>query len=186
MGEEGNPADAYELQITPHMKRLVFRDFIVSTKYPNNVVLVQGDYTDDNNAPTSAEQESADGHPSTAPRPKKDLGVCVISDLRFDKETDAFKLTVAPFAKQGDFYSGVPCNSSEFNIYMVTGGVDQSQRKEIDSSCVKTQFVCLMLEKFVANEQSGNASAAQNDVRPALDKTRTTWVCTPLMHSVAF
>jgi hypothetical protein len=166
MGEEGNKPDAYELQTTNYMKRLIFRDFTVSTRYPNNIVLVRGN--------------------------EIDMGVCVISDLRYDSEADTFKVSVSPFVKQGDFYTGVPCNSSDFNIYLVSGGVDHSKRQEVDSKLIVTQFVCLLYEKHViASNSTSNEATASSSLNDdpsrhhrMLDKTLTSWVCTPLMHSV--
>jgi hypothetical protein len=165
MGEEGNKPDAYELQTTAHMKRLIFRDFTISTRYPNNIVLVRGDNID--------------------------MGVCVVGNLRYDLEADTFKVLVSPFVKQGDFYTGVPCNSSDFNIYLVSGGVDHSKRQEVDSKLIVTQFVCLLFEKHVTDSHSisneATTSSSLND-NPShhrmLDKTLTSWVCTPLMHSI--
>jgi hypothetical protein len=167
MGEEGNKPDAYELQTTPHMKRLIFRDFTVSTRYPNNIVLVRGYGID--------------------------MGVCVISNLRYDSETDTFKVLVSPFVQQRDFYTGVPCNSSDFNIYLVSGGVDQSKRREVDSKLIVTQFVCLLFEKHVVTDSNSTSNVATtsscltdnpSSQHRMLDKTLTSWVCTPLMHSV--
>lgn len=34
-----------------------------------------------------------------------------------------FLVTVAPFNKQGDYFTGRPCNSSKFFIFSVTGAV---------------------------------------------------------------
>lgn len=163
MGEEGNKPDPYELQ-SAKIKRLVYRDFTISTRYPNNVVLVRGDNID--------------------------MGVCCVSDLRYDIESDSFKATVSPFAKQGDFYTGVPCNSSTFNIYLVSGGVDHSRKQEIDARLIVTQFVCLPFKKHVAvadNPTTSSSSSRRNariGPQRLLDKALTSWVCTPLMHSV--
>jgi hypothetical protein len=96
LGEEGNPPDAYELHITKSMQRLIFRDFIISTKYPNNVVLV------------------------------RNKGVCVVSKICYKENKDSFFVTVAPFVKQTDFFKGSPCNSSIYDIYQVTGGLSSA------------------------------------------------------------
>jgi hypothetical protein len=93
LGEEGNPPDAYELHITKSMQRLIFRDFIISSKYPNNVVLV------------------------------RNRGVCIVSKICYKEEEDAFYVTIAPFVKQEDFFKHHPCNSSLYDIYKVSGGL---------------------------------------------------------------
>jgi hypothetical protein len=159
MGEEGNKPDPYELQ-SAKIKRLVFRDFTISTRYPNNVVLVRGNSIN--------------------------MGVCCVSDLRYDVESDSFKATVSPFAKQGDFYTGIPCNSSAFNIYLVSGGVDHSKKEEIDARLIVTQFVCLPFKKHVAGNPTLPSSSSRNarGGQRLLDKGLTSWVCTPLMHSI--
>jgi hypothetical protein len=156
MGEEGNPRDAYELHITPHMKRLVFRDFTISNKYPNNIVLV------------------------------KHLGVCVVHDMRRDDQSDSFQVTVSPFVKQEDFYQGVPCNSSDFSIFMVTGGQDVRRRKAVNSKDIANQFVCLPFEKTVNldDEPTENAEQPASAAIANLDKKRCVWVCIPLMHGL--
>jgi hypothetical protein len=141
LGEEGNPRDAYELHITKSMQRLIFRDFIISTKYPNNVVLV------------------------------KNKGVCVVSKICYKEEHDAFFVTLAPFVKQGDFFKRHPCNSSVYDIYLVTGGIS-SRVQEINSKMISNQYVCLMFDR-----------QTQSDDPKCLDKEKTSWVCIPLMHS---
>lgn len=153
MGEEGNAHDAYEIQATRNMKRLIFRDFTISTKYPNNVVLVE-----DANIGTSAT-------------------VCVVTDIRLDEVSDSFRVTVSPFHKQGDFYQGFPCNSSDFHIYLVTGGINTTKKCEINANSIKTQFVCLLFERSVtvADFQVGGGAAH-------LNKSKLSWVCIPLLH----
>jgi hypothetical protein len=160
MGEEGNARDAYELHTTRNMKRLVFRDFTVSNKYPNNIVLA------------------------------KDLGVCVVHDIRYDRYLDSFQVSLSPFTKQEDFYQGAPCNSSEFNIFMVSGGMDITKRKTVDSRQIKNQFVCLMYEKVVNIQDAQPKNIQQQENQPAaaaranLDKQKSVFVCVPLMHGL--
>ena len=90
MGEEGNAPDAYEMHVTRFMTRLVYRDFTISDRYPNNIVLVN------------------------------DMGVCVVQNIKYEEKSDAFFLTVSPFKHQTDFYTGYPCNSTDFSIYSRT------------------------------------------------------------------
>jgi hypothetical protein len=141
LGEEGNSPDAYELHITRNMQRLIFRDFIISTKYPNNVVLIKG------------------------------KGVCVVSKICYKENEDAFFVTVASFVKQDDFFKRHPCNSSLYDIYLVTGGL--SPAFEIDSKKISNQFVCLMFDRQTLATDQGRT----------MDKVKTSWVCIPLLHS---
>jgi hypothetical protein len=153
MGEEGNLPDAYELHTTRHMKRLVFRDFTISNKYPNNIVLV------------------------------KNLGVCVVHDMRLDRQSDSFRVLLSPFVKQEDFFQGKPCNSSEFWIFMVSGGIDATKRTTVNAKDILNQFVCLLYEKVVdVNAAAQVQSSAANSAN--LDKKKTVWVCIPLMHAL--
>lgn len=157
MGEEGNPRDAYELHCTRFMKRLIFRDFTIATKYPNNIVLVN------------------------------DLGVCVVSDISLDKESDSFQVKLAPFVKQADFFKGSPCDSSSFHIYMVSGGVDNKKRKSVNANDIVNQFVCLLYKRVVDIDADIAEEARQHpsDVaRVNLDKTKSIFVCIPLMHAL--
>jgi hypothetical protein len=142
LGEEGNPPDAYELHTTKNNRsqRLIFRDFIISTRYPNNIVLV------------------------------KNKGVCVVHSIRYKEEEDAFFVTLAPFIKQLDFFKNQPCNSSVYDIYLVTGGL--SNAVEIDSKNISNQYVCLMFDR-----------QTKVDDPASLDKVKSSWVCIPLMHS---
>jgi hypothetical protein len=157
MGEEGNPPDAYELHVTRKMKRLVFRDFTISTKYPNNIVLV------------------------------KDMGVCVVHDMRYDEPSDSFKVLLSPFVQQDDFFTGRPCNSSDFSIFKVTGGTDKTKRKSVDANEIVNQFVALVFDntpltdverKQLQNQQPSAKATA------SLDKAKVVWVCIPLMHAL--
>jgi hypothetical protein len=142
LGEEGNPPDAYELHTTKNNRsqRLIFRDFIISTRYPNNVVLV------------------------------KSKGVCVVSNIRYKEEEDAFFVTLAPFIKQSDFFKKHPCDSSVYDIYLVNGGLTNAV--EIDSKNILNQYVCLMYDR-----------QTKADDPASLDKVKSSWVCIPLMHS---
>jgi hypothetical protein len=149
MGEEGNPPDAYELHTTAHMKRLVFRDYTISNKYPNNIVLV------------------------------KNLGVCVVHDMRMDRQTDSFRVLVTPFETQEDFFTGKPCNSSAFDIFMCSGGNDAAKRQTVDAKDILNQFVCLLHQNEVNQPESSAASDAH-----LLDKKKSVWVCIPLMHGL--
>lgn len=157
MGEEGNPRDAYELHCTRFMKRLIFRDFTISTKYPNNIVLV------------------------------KDLGVCVVSDISLDKESDSFQVKLAPFEKQGNFFTGSPCDSSIFHIYMVSGGINTKRRKTVNANDIVNQFVCLLYKKVVDVDADPEDEARQHPsdiAKVNLDKKKSIWVCVPLMHAL--
>ena len=153
LGEEGNPPDAYELQITRNMKRLIYRDFVISNKYPNNIVLT------------------------------RNKGVCVVRDMWYDEPSDSFQVKIAPFNKQGDFYRGSPCNSSDFDIYRVAGGINFGKSIVVDSSEIKNQFVCLLHEKGRSDEADNTAVAADNAVLRDVYRKRTAWVCIPLMHA---
>jgi hypothetical protein len=159
MGEEGNPKDAYEMHTTRHMKRLIYRDFTISTKYPNNIVLV------------------------------KKLGVCVVHDMNRDTDSDSFQVLLSPFVKQDDFFQGTPCNSSDFSIFMVSGGIDATKRQKVNANDIVNQFVCLMYEKSVSLDNQQN-NALEQPAHPStvaianLDKKKTAWVCIPLMHAL--
>lgn len=159
MGEEGNSRDPYELHTTRYMKRLAFRDFTISTKYPNNVVLV------------------------------KALGVCAVNDIFLDREADAFRVVVTPFAKQTDFFKGTPCNSSDFQIYMVYGGLNVKRRATTDAKDIINQFVCLLYKKAVNvdadMEEYTNVSTQPSTVAAAMfDKRQSVFVCMPLLHAL--
>jgi hypothetical protein len=147
MGEEGNNDEAYELQITSNMKRLIYRDFIISNQYPNNIVLT------------------------------KDSKVCVVDDCCYDEDNNSFMISVAPFKKQGDFFVGKPCNSSDFNIYQVTDGIEYNKLCRVHSSEVINQFVCLLYDKHSTPTASSMAAPA------SFNKTSAKYVCTPLMHA---
>jgi hypothetical protein len=156
MGEEGNPPDAYELQTTSHMKRLIYRDYVISNKYPNNIVLT------------------------------KDKCVCVVSDLSYDTVADSFNVTIVPFKKQGDFFSGIPCNSSDCDIYSVSGGIDYSKKRVINSTEVANQFVCLLNDREMSKQQQQQApttSSAAGTATTAAINRNAHWVCIPLMHA---
>jgi hypothetical protein len=105
MGEEGNPPDAYELHTTKKMQRLLFRDFTISNRYPNNVVLVEHD------------------------------GVSVVTNIVYSNDT--FIVSIVPFVTQTDFFETRPCNSTDFDIYLVTDGLKLSARKDVDSSMTR-------------------------------------------------
>ncbi|XP_047124387.1 uncharacterized protein LOC124807050 [Hydra vulgaris] len=152
MGEEGNKPNAYELQVTRHMKRLIFRDFTISNKYPNNVVLVN----------------------SSIGKPK----VCVVSDMRYDDVEDKFKVSISPFKKQGDFFEGYPCNSSDFNIFLVSGDLNHDRKREVNADCIENQFVCLLYEKEVTDIDINAKEQIQFNTKNAQ------WVCTPLFHVI--
>jgi hypothetical protein len=151
MGEEGNPPDAYELQDAPKMKRLIFRDFVVTNKYPNNIVLL-------------------DSIPF----------VCAVNDLAYDPHSDSFNVTVVPFRKQGNFFTGFPCDSSDCDIYSVSGGLDYSKKRVVKSSNICNQFVCLINDREMAKQQHKQQTSALGP--SAIDKA-VHWVCIPLMHS---
>jgi hypothetical protein len=151
MGEEGNSPDAYELQTTAHMKRLIFRDFVISDKYPNNIVLT------------------------------RNYGVCAVSDLAYDAEGDSFNVTVVPFHKQGDFFTGVPCNSSDCDIYSVSGGLNYSKQRVVTSNEVANQFVCLLNDREMKKQQQ--ASSATTGASASTANKAAHWVCIPLMHA---
>lgn len=145
LGEEGNGPEAYELHVTARMQRLIFRDFIISTTYPNNIVLVRG------------------------------KGVCVVSKIHYNEEEDVFIATVAPMKIQRDFFHHIPCNSSVFDIYLVTGG-SADVPHEIHSSEILNQYVCIMYDR----RTKPSSIPGQPD---ELDKINSSWVCIPLMHS---
>jgi hypothetical protein len=155
MGEEGNGPEAYEMHTTRTMKRLIYRDFVISTKYPNNIVLTT------------------------------DRKVCVVNDLAYDSVADCFMVTVAPFNHQGDFFTILPCNSSDCDIYSVSGGVNYAKKKVINSSEVVNQFVCLLNDRVMnANKLKRDAAAAAgSSTVTAIEKNKEAhWVCIPLMH----
>jgi len=152
MGEEGNPPDAYELHITPTMKRLIYRDFTVSNKYPNNIVLT------------------------------KNNGVCAVSDLSYDDPSDSFLVTISPFNRQNDFFRGAPCNSSDFNIFQVSGGIDYSKKAVAESSEIVNQFVCLLHDREVDKQIEQESADAAQEMIAIMKKRKAHWVCIPLMH----
>lgn len=154
VGEEGNPPGPYEMHTTRYMKRLVYRDFTISTKYPNNVVLL------------------------------KNLGVCVVFNMFRDAPSDSFKLVLAPFAKQGNFFEGSPCDSSDFGIFKVSGGIDHSKRRTVDASIVVNQLVCLLFDKVVDYDAAEGPEPPSATATLKLNKTKAAFVCIPLMHGM--
>ena len=156
MGEEGNSPGPYEMHTTRYMQRLVFRDFTISNKYPNNVVLV------------------------------KHLGVCVVHKLVLDRKTDSFQAILSPFVKQTDFFRGSPCNSSDFDIYRVFGGLgDARNRKWVNANDIVNQFVCILSKKVVDVDADRTEEAQLHPTQIArrdLNKQQSEWVCIPLIH----
>lgn len=155
MGEEGNPPDAYELHITTSIKRLIYRDFVISNKYPNNIVL------------------------------SKTKGVCAVSSMSYDESSDCFLVTMAPFHRQNDFFRGFPCTSSDFNIFQVSGGIDYHKKFTVASSDITNQFVCLLHDREVDKEviqQQPNIEGDPAAVANIITQKKAHWVCIPLMH----
>jgi hypothetical protein len=111
--------------------------------------------------------------------------VCVVNDLAYDSVADCFMVTVAPFNHQGDFFTILPCNSSDCDIYSVSGGVNYAKKKVINSSEVVNQFVCLLNDRVMnANKLKRDAAAAAgSSTVTAIEKNKEAhWVCIPLMH----
>lgn len=153
LGEEARPHDAYEYHETKFTKTLVYPDFAITTRYPNNIVLV------------------------------KKLGICKVEEIELQTEMVYDEVTqtssesivqppktivyVSPFKKQSDiFLDNHPCKSSEYNCFIVSGGVKEP--KLIQTADIINQIVLLLIrdeetEKIIveyAAEAAANADPA--------------------------
>jgi len=152
VGEEARPQDAYEYHETRYLKTLVYRDFAISCNYPNNIVLVRG------------------------------MGVCKVENIFLATETVYDENTqtssekiaqppranvyVSAFKKQDDIFpDNSPCKSSDFDCYIVSGGVKRP--KAVQTSDILNQVVLLVIrdedtEKLIATYEKEAAEECEN------------------------